>query len=79
MAQAVRQAKLSEETYAAVTRLAAASNTTQTEILGRAVKLLEREQFFAELNAGFAELSEKDRLELNEERQEWDATLENVE
>jgi hypothetical protein len=75
MAQVTRQARLSEETYLKVARLAEESNTTQTEIIDRAVKLYEREQFFAEMNAGFELLSEADRAELQAEREEWDETL----
>lgn len=71
------QARLTDETYSVVTRLANETGQTQQEILERAVKLYEREQFFAELNADFERLRADIGAwaELQAERDEWDAAL----
>ena len=72
------QARLSEETYAVVTRIANETGATQQEIIDRAVRMYERERFFAELNSDFERLQANPDAwaEFEAERAEWDAMLE---
>lgn len=71
------QARLSEEAYLAVTRIASETGITQQEVIERAVKLYEREQFFAGLEEDFAAVRANPQAatELDAEREEWDGTL----
>ncbi len=71
------QARLTEEAYSVVVRLANETGQTQQEVLERAVKLYEREQFFAELEADFDRISSDEVAwaEVVAEREDWDQAL----
>ena len=71
------QARLTEEAYSVVVRLANETGQTQQEVLERAVKLYEREQFFAELEADFDRVSSDEVAwaEVVAEREDWDQAL----
>jgi hypothetical protein len=72
-----RQARLSEEAYLTVTRIASSTGKTQQEIIERAVRLYEREQFFAEFEASVSKLQSNPAAWAahEAERDEWNNTL----
>ncbi|MGQ0815265.1 MAG: toxin-antitoxin system protein [Gemmatimonadota bacterium] len=71
------QARLTDETYSVVIRIANETGQSQQEVLERAVKLYEREQFFAEFEADFERLRSDSNAwaEMEAEREDWDAVL----
>jgi hypothetical protein len=68
--------RIAPEAYRALARYAAATHTTLLDSLTLAARILEREAFFAGLNADFAALrsDKKAWREEQEERTAWDAT-----
>lgn len=71
------QARLTEETYSLVIRIADETGQTQQEVIERAVRLYERERFFSEFESDFARLhADKDAwAEVEAERADWNGTL----
>jgi len=72
MAQTVR---IDKATHGVLRGLAKADGVSLNEELARAVEARRRELFFAELTAGYAALSPKDRSEDAVELALWDKTL----
>jgi hypothetical protein len=69
MAQTVR---IDEATHALLRELAAADKLSLNEELALAVQARRRERFFAELHAGYAQMSEAERAEEAAENALWD-------
>jgi hypothetical protein len=71
------QARLTEEAYSVVLRIADETGQTQQEVIERAVKLYERDRFFSEMEADFDRLHSDANAwaELQSEREEWENTL----
>jgi hypothetical protein len=72
MAQTVR---IDEATHALLRELADADNLSLTEELALAVKARRTERFFAEMHAGYAQMTETERAEEAAEMQPWDSVL----
>ena len=71
------QARLTDEAYELITRIARETGLTHQQVIERAVRLYEREQFFSEFEADFERVAadQNSWSELEAERSEWDATL----
>lgn len=72
MAQTVR---IDEPTHAMLRELADADELSLHEELALAVKARRREKFFAEMRAGYAQMTEEERAEDAAELALWDQTL----
>ncbi len=72
MAQTVR---IDEGTHGILRDLAKADGVSLNEELARAVEARRRERFFADLTAGYADLTDKERREELTERALWEGTL----
>jgi hypothetical protein len=72
MAQTVR---IDESTHALLRELADADHLSLQEELALAVQARRRERFFADLNAGYAQMREDERAEDEAESALWDKSL----
>jgi hypothetical protein len=72
MAQTVR---IDEPTHALLRELADADEVSLHEELARAVRARKKERFFAEMRAGYAQMTDAERAEEAEELALWDQTL----
>ena len=72
MAQTVR---IDEATHALLRELAAADKLSLNDELALAVKARRKERFFAEMHAGYAQLTEAERVEDAAETALWERAL----
>jgi hypothetical protein len=72
MAQTV---KIDPETHALLSRLAADDGVSLQEELARSVRARRKEQFFQQMAAGYAQMTDAERAEDAEEAVLWDRSL----
>jgi hypothetical protein len=72
MAQTVR---IDEATHALLRELADADNLSLNDELALAVRARRKERFFAEMHAGYAQMTEAERVEETAETALWDRAL----
>lgn len=67
--------RISEHARNSLRALARQEGQSMQAVLDRAIESYRRQTMLEGLNAAYARLSDRDRTEVEEERQLWDATL----